>query len=122
MVKLFQIILKNVQFTKCAEAFIKKHHVSKKLYVVSGGKQSELHNIFQNLKIFHYFNFIYGNPLSKVENMKKLFSEFNIEKEILFIGDSKVDFDVAKKFNIDFFLLKITVRWSIIIHSLINIK
>ena len=97
---------KNVQFTKCAEAFIKKHHVSKKLYVVSGGKQSELHNIFQNLKIFDYFNFIYGNPLSKVENMKKLFSEFNIEKEILFIGDSKVDFDVAKKFNIDFLFVK----------------
>ena len=65
-----------------------------------------MHNIFQNLKIFDYFNFIYGNPLSKVENMKKLFSEFNIEKEILFIGDSKVDFDVAKKFNIDFLFVK----------------
>lgn len=98
--------LKNVKLTKGAWDFLVKYSKSKKLFVLSGGKQSELHESFNRLKIFDFFQFVYGNPLSKEENFNLLRSNYNTGSKVVFIGDAKKDFEVATQFEMDFIFVK----------------
>ena len=86
--------------------------LNKRMFVVSGSDENELIQVFIKRGINHYFEKIYGSPANKEENTSKVVS--NMKKPIigLFFGDSKSDYDAAKKFGIDFVFVKDYSEWE----------
>ena len=75
-------------------------------FVVSGGLQSELISIFQNRNIDYLFNGgIYGSPDDKYSITQNLITNVKIRYPVLSIGDSILDYKVAKKYGFDFVFL-----------------
>ena len=73
--------------------------------VISGGDEAELRQIFETRHIDHYFSGgIWGSPTSKYDIINSHFSD-TICESTLFIGDSELDFRVAKSFGFDFIFL-----------------
>ena len=71
--------------------------------IVSGGDQKELRDVFKYKKLSKYFNGgIFGSPENKIDIVKRKIKEGLINYPALFLGDSKLDYIVAKKLNIDF--------------------
>lgn len=78
----------------------------KKWYLVSGGNESEIKKIFQFKEIYNFFDGgIYGSPKSKDIIFNELIDNKKIEFPAIYFGDSKYDYDVAKKFNVDFIFI-----------------
>lgn len=78
--------------------------------VASGGDQMELNRIFKSRNIFDYFNGgVFGSPDSKDIIIERELENDNIVGKTVFLGDSKYDFEVARKFEFDFIFL---TRWS----------
>lgn len=81
-----------------------------KWLVVSGGDQLELRSIFKSRDIDRCFNGgIFGSPDCKETIIRRELDQNNISKNSLFFGDSKYDFEVAKKFSFDFIFVS---QWS----------
>ncbi|MGC6367717.1 MAG: HAD family hydrolase [Candidatus Marinamargulisbacteria bacterium] len=95
--------LLNSDFTAGVKTFLDEtRHIPK--IVVSGSDQNELNWLFKQKGIDQYFKNIFGSPKNKVE----LFKDYLLNKSaqnILFIGDAKYDFEVARQFNFDFFFI-----------------
>ena len=93
--------------------FIKKLHLKQKtLFVVSGSDEDELLEVFRKRMISHYFNNIYGSPICKMENTSKVIKLMGKDQNGLFIGDSKLDYDVAIKYRLDFIFVKAVTEWK----------
>lgn len=70
--------------------------------VVSGGDQDELQYVFKERKLSEFFDYgIWGSPKTKFEIVEERFNSFEPE-QVLFLGDSRSDYKVAKYFNFDF--------------------
>jgi phosphoglycolate phosphatase-like HAD superfamily hydrolase len=81
-----------------------------KWFVVSGGAQDELKEVFQIRGIYNMFDGgIYGSPKSKDDILKALISSHTIKFPSLFLGDSMYDYEVATRANIDFIFVS---GWS----------
>jgi HAD superfamily hydrolase (TIGR01549 family) len=77
-----------------------------KWLVASGSDQSELREIFKSRELDNYFDAgIYGSPKNKTEIIEELITSNQIEGPILFLGDSRYDFEVAKYFSFDFIFI-----------------
>jgi len=77
-----------------------------KWLVVSGGVQSELRDIFYNRSLIDLFDGgIYGGPMTKDKILKSLFQKGQIEFPAVYLGDSKYDFEVSSRFNLDFLFI-----------------
>ena len=76
-----------------------------KKYVVSGGVQSEIQYVFKQRGLDTYFNSIYGSPDSKKLIMSNRVKSPGMEYPAVFIGDSRYDYEVATRFNLDFFFM-----------------
>lgn len=74
-------------------------------YVVSGGAQSEIRYVFKQRGLDIYFNGIYGCPDSKEVIMGDRVRSSDIEYPAVFIGDSQYDYEIAMRFNLDFFFM-----------------
>jgi phosphoglycolate phosphatase-like HAD superfamily hydrolase len=74
-------------------------------YVVSGGAQSEIQYVFKQRGLDIYFNGIYGSPDSKEAIMGNRVRSSDIEYPAVFIGDSQYDYEIAMRFNLDFFFM-----------------
>lgn len=71
--------------------------------IVSGGDQAELREVFDQRGLAHYFNGgIYGSPMNKYGIVKDLLKSKEIQLPGLFLGDSRLDHEVAKAFGFDF--------------------
>lgn len=78
--------------------------------VVSGSDELELKYLFRKKGIEHYFqNRIFGSPRSKYEIIEKEREKGVYQGNTLFIGDSKLDYEVAKHFNFDFIFVS---QWT----------
>lgn len=80
-------------------------------YVISGGDQRELHEVFKIRGIFSYFKKIMGSPLSKFDNAEKLNNLKLFEKSSILFGDSFIDMKIAKKYNLDFCYISQFSEW-----------
>ena len=79
-------------------------------YVVSGGKQSELRQIFQKRNIDHFFSGgIHGSPDPKERIFDRLIKTNHDFYPAIYFGDSKYDYEVSKIYNIDFIFVS---DWS----------
>ena len=81
-----------------------------KWMVVSGGVERELISVFQEREIYDLFDGgIYGGPLSKDEILDSLIKQGSINFPAVFLGDSKYDYEVSSRFNLDFLFIS---DWS----------
>lgn len=74
------------------------------LYIVSGGNQEELVSTFKIKSLSGYFDAIGGSPATKFEIIDK-FKSKKPYKNSLFIGDSRLDYEVAMHYKMDFMFI-----------------
>jgi phosphoglycolate phosphatase-like HAD superfamily hydrolase len=81
-----------------------------KWLIVSGGVEDELRDVFFKRSLLDLFDGgIYGGPMTKDEILNSLIRENNLEFPALFLGDSKYDYEVANRANLDFLFVS---EWS----------
>ncbi|MCT4616232.1 MAG: HAD hydrolase-like protein [Marinifilaceae bacterium] len=85
------------------EEFIENCPKSTKLFVASGGFEDELKEVFKQRGIDHKFEKICGSPRDKYQIIDNL--KLSRKEKILFVGDSKLDYEVANHYNFDFIFL-----------------
>ena len=72
------------------------------LFVVSGSDEKELNDVFKTRGLNKYFVKIYGSPISKEENIRRIIQENNYIR-CLYIGDAYNDYEsVSRVDNCDF--------------------
>lgn len=70
-------------------------------FIVSGGDQKELREVFRQRGLDKYFVSIHGNPETKPEILQK-YIRMEPGKRFVFFGDSRADYEAASLFNMDF--------------------
>ena len=71
--------------------------------IVSGGDQQELRDIFADRDLAHYFDAgIFGSPDDKYTIIERELALGSLQEPALFLGDSRLDYEVAGAFNLDF--------------------
>lgn len=83
---------------------LSKNSCSRKI-VVSGGMQEEIREVFAQRKLDFYFDVIYGSPVPKEAILKRECSQGLLFLPVVFVGDSKYDFECASEFNFDFIFM-----------------
>jgi len=74
------------------------------LFVVSGGRQDELREIFKKRGLDKYFKGICGSPVKKLDIVQNL-KENKIDAPAVFIGDARLDYLAACSINADFIFM-----------------
>ncbi len=97
--------LLTAKFTKGMEDFLKKNYQKMNLWVVSGGMETELNEIFEKRGLRVYFKGILGSPTTKIGNIKKIIMDNPSLGPTLFIGDSSTDYEAARAFDLDFLFI-----------------
>lgn len=83
---------------------------SSKWFIVSGGDQLELRQLFEARNLSYLFDGgIFGSPASKYDIINTLFDQGVIGNHALFVGDSKLDYEVSSFFNLPFAFIR---EWS----------
>ncbi|MGP9675260.1 MULTISPECIES: HAD family hydrolase [unclassified Halomonas] len=81
--------------------------------IASGGDQEELREVFRARNIAFFFDGgIFGSPDTKEDILSRELKLNGRYQPALFIGDSKYDFLVAKKFNMDFAYVSCWSEWE----------
>lgn len=89
---------------------LREKTISSDWFIVSGGDQEELREIFKLRGLVTLFNGgIYGSPSTKDEILTSLINSDKISKSGVFLGDSKYDYLAATKASLDFIFLS---DWS----------
>jgi len=84
--------------------FIERECNNYKFYIVSGSDGDELRYLCRKLEITHYFLGIEGSPTPKAELINGILEKGRYDAaQCVLIGDSKNDFDAAKKNQIRFY-------------------
>ena len=74
--------------------------------MISGSDQIELREILKGKGIYEFFNLgIFGSPSTKESLIKENIIQNKIKFPAIFLGDSKLDYYSAKKYEIDFIFL-----------------
>lgn len=94
-----------VPFTKGFKSFVERYYEQADIYIVSGGFQEELVDVFKDKKADHYFKSILGSPTPKNILVDNLMQNTQISEPILFVGDSQIDHEATKGYPIDFIFL-----------------
>ena len=85
--------------------FLEKYFKSMKFWVVSATPSNEIQLIVRRRKLEKYFRGIYGSPTKKIDNVKSIILENNLEvNDTIFLGDARNDFEAARKNSIEFIL------------------
>ena len=75
-------------------------------FILSGGDQQEIRDLFAKRQIDHLFNGgIFGSPDNKDEVFAREKNNGKMPRPILFLGDSKYDYDAAMRAQVDFIFL-----------------
>ena len=89
---------------------LRKMSGSSRWYVVSGGDQAELRQIFAERELAPMFDGgIYGSPTAKTELLARIKSHTDWQAPGLFLGDSRYDWQVANEHGLDFIFVS---GWS----------
>lgn len=81
-------------------------------FVISGGDEAELNEVFQKRRLNEYFTGIFGSPSTKVQNLDKIEACEGIKKPSIFFGDSKSDLEAAENHGIDFIYVTQFSEWD----------
>ena len=90
-------------YIKGAKKFLNANYKKYKCFISTGTPQREIIEILKEKNIKHLFKEIYGSPESKKNHIKKIIKKYSFKKkEILFLGDSRNDYEAAFDQNINF--------------------
>ena len=101
---------KNISCKKGVKFFLSKYK-KKYTHIICTNKNTLYANkILQKLKIKNYFSYVIGSDFSPYKkpsiNLFKKIKSKKIQKEIILIGDSEIDFKFANNSNLKFILLE----------------
>ena len=82
--------------------------------IVSGGDQAELRDVFAHRGLTQLFDGgIFGSPDTKDEILQREFASSNVQHPALFLGDSKYDYQAARRAKINFVFIS---TWSEVVN------
>lgn len=94
------------------EAYIRRSaRAGSRLYVVSGGSESELQQVFAQRELAPHFEFIRGNPDSKLDIMRQLHSGGCFQGDGVYYGDARLDYELATQFAMEFVFVSGASDW-----------
>jgi phosphoglycolate phosphatase-like HAD superfamily hydrolase len=91
--------------TPGARDFLDHYSVNTPIFLVSGGDQEELREIFKERDLANFFCGIFGSPESKVNHCSNITMKFDHTVRGIFIGDSRLDYLAAQTSNFDFIFM-----------------
>ena len=81
--------------------------------IVSGGDQAELRAVFAAREIAEYFDAgIFGSPDTKDTILSRELATGNLQSPALFLGDSRLDYEVAGRAGLDFVFISGWSEWT----------
>lgn len=80
-------------------------------YVVSGGAQVELSDVFATRGLERYFAQILGSPTTKEQHLRALQEGGELTAPGVFFGDARKDMEVAEAFGLDFVFVSAVSDW-----------
>jgi phosphoglycolate phosphatase-like HAD superfamily hydrolase len=105
----FSLLVKKKLFicpeTYKVRTFLEKLPSQSIRYVISGGAQTELREIFKKRNLSKYFNEIYGSPYTKEIIVQNLIDANKLQFPVVLVGDSRYDYDVATQFHFNFIFM-----------------
>ncbi len=84
----------------------------KRKIVLSGGFQDELWEVFEHRKLSDYFQGLFGSPDTKYEILDREIKKNTIMLPAMYFGDSKLDYEIATAFRMDFIFLSTQTEFS----------
>ena len=93
------------ELTEGCEEFLSLFSGARKPAIISGGDQEEIRSVFAERGLSGHFSAIYGSPTTKDEHFENLLLKEGAEAPVLYIGDSAIDHQVARRFSVDFIFL-----------------
>lgn len=97
--------LKSVAMTEGAMEFIDQVGRHADLYIVSGGDQEELNEVFDHRGLSERFKGIYGSPVGKHEHCSSIMNKYDAGIKPVFFGDSKLDHIAATDTGMEFYFI-----------------
>lgn len=95
-----------------ALAFAARHGGPDRVYVVSGGAQHELRQVFARAGVADRFAAILGSPQTKREHLAAVLAERGVSpRETLFVGDGWGDWDATQALEVPFVFLAEMSEW-----------
>ena len=79
--------------------------------VNTGGAQDEIREVFKIRGLLDKFKIVLGSPATKYNNMVNLREMGLLEPGTLYFGDSKLDFDLAQDFILNFVYVEHESEW-----------
>jgi HAD superfamily hydrolase (TIGR01549 family) len=74
--------------------------------ILTGGNADEVKNILKQRDSLNFFDLgVWGNPNTKDENLEALKSQGLLGESVLYIGDSKLDYEFSRRNGLDFALV-----------------
>jgi HAD superfamily hydrolase (TIGR01549 family) len=93
----------NSEYIQGALEFLNYSHDKYLTFICTGTPESEIKKILESKKLIKFFNSVYGSPKTKVEIIKNIMIERNLNaNEILFIGDAMTDYNASHETNLNF--------------------
>jgi len=87
------------------QAFLETCNEGKNIFLLTATPQEEIEKILDVLHIRHCLKEVYGAPTRKSEAMADIISRYTINtSDAVMVGDSKNDYDAAKKNGVKFVL------------------
>lgn len=85
---------------------LRKRFCKQKWFVVSGGDQNELRDVFARKDLSSNFQGgIYGSPDTKSDILNRLIDRGELTRPAIFLGDSKLDSEAASGAGLDFLFI-----------------
>ena len=82
---------------------LKKESKNYLLFIVSATPQGELIRIVKSRNITHYFRGIFGTPIKKIDHIRRIIADNNLEpSEVIFVGDAVNDYEAARSAGVRF--------------------
>lgn len=88
--------------TRGCEDFLRSLPEGARRFVVSGGLENELRQVFAARGLDRYFDGIYGSPRSKEDILRHLQEEGRLVPPAVFFGDSRYDREMGGRFGLEF--------------------
>jgi phosphoglycolate phosphatase-like HAD superfamily hydrolase len=83
-----------------------------KVFVVSGGDERELRDVFAQRRLDGYVDGIYGSPRTKQQIVRRLLEAHPDLLPAVFVGDGQLDLAVACDLDLDFIYVDHWAEWT----------
>ena len=97
-------LYQEAQLTPGCKSLLERLAIGHRLYIASGGDETELCQVFADRGLSDLFSSIFGSPKDKVACLAEVVAREEKEK-LLFIGDSVADWEAAREWDVPFLFM-----------------